>query len=190
MSPVEEELLRHEIAGAASYLEWGMGGSTLTALELVAGPIMSIESDPTYIAAVRGHQGMLDAEASGRLTLVHVDVGPVGPWGFPRDLGTKPQWSGYAMSPWRVPGHSPSRILVDGRFRVACVAATILHGPVNARILLHDYNDGHPMRNYEVVESIARLDVLVGTLAVFVAREDVDRATIEALLARSNFNPA
>ena len=77
-----------------------------------------------------------DSEKSGLLKIVYVDVGPVSSWGRPRSPENRHLWPAYSLQA-SYPG---DLVLVDGRFRVACVLSALRHDPERV-VLLHDYTD-------------------------------------------------
>lgn len=147
MSKPEAAMFRDSVSRVRScYLEWGLGGSTLEALARGAPRVVSVESDPAWAAIARTDPRIAAAEESGRLTILTPDLGPVGPWGTPRDADrVASSWRDYVVAPLRAAlaaGHPPDVVLVDGRFRTACclaVADLCLAGDIEPPLLLlHD----------------------------------------------------
>lgn len=138
MSPAEVDCYGALLDYAQSIVEFGSGGSTLHAVTRGVARIVSVESDPAWIARLRGNTEIVAAEKEGRLTLIHADVGPVTSYGAPADTSMSAKWPDYALAPW----HScskPDIVLVDGRFRVACIAQAALHCKRAALIAVHDF---------------------------------------------------
>lgn len=138
MSPAEQRLLRHAAAGAASAVEFGCGGSTELLLQEVIGPLVSVESDPSWLDRLHNEPGCMAAAAAGRWHGLHADLGPVGPWGWPRDAARRAEGSVYWKAPWAL-CPSPSFVLVDGRYRVACALAALAHLAPGGIVALHDF---------------------------------------------------
>lgn len=139
MTDDEIELLQRELTGAHRYIEFGSGESTKRAVR-AAGieQIVSIESDRDFIRErVMSDDATAVAAAEGRLAFPEIDIGPTGKWGRPTDQASRTKWPNYSgaifatEAPWDL-------VLVDGVFRVACVAAALLHSP-RARVLVHDF---------------------------------------------------
>jgi hypothetical protein len=169
----EEELLRSEMSGVASYLEFGMGGSTLLAARCGVQSIFAVDTDPAWIVKVETalHQSKL----SIRVRLFHCDVGPTSKWGVPIGQGKMASWPEYPKLPWHACigcGEVPGLIYVDGRFRVACTLYSILmlhlrqpkFPDQRSRIAIHDFV-GRPHYNKvldyaDVVETRNTLVVL------------------------------
>ena len=74
------------------YLEWGCGTSTAIAARRVRGSVTSIDSSADWIARV---QRNIEAP---RVTpsFVHVDIGPVGAFGYPVDEACRERWPNYS----------------------------------------------------------------------------------------------
>lgn len=105
----------------------------------------------------------------------------------PTDPATfKPVFQSYAGSAWMVP-FVPKVVLVDGRFRVACVLATILRWGRSPIIVLHDYVE---RRQYDAVlpfidiifdpRDPTRNPQLQRASLVFRARRDLDKTLLRA----------
>jgi hypothetical protein len=164
---------RDQLARARNYLEYGSGGSTVLANQMVTN-LVSVDSDASFLADVRRKLSETDRRAMAKL--IHVNIGMTVHWGFP--VFQRPtqrrmrRWEQYAKAPWRyfrTIGQQPDLVLVDGRFRVACVLET--------KILLDDYID---RPEYAVVEQYADVE-LVGRMAVLRPRRLVDRISVRRL---------
>jgi hypothetical protein len=125
-----------------SYLEYGTGGTTMLASRLGVPRVTAIESDVSWTMALR-HRLREQGSGEGVVDLRHVDVGPTGDWGVPVDDSGWRRYAAYAMDPWDRfdPGDVPDLVLIDGRFRVACLMATVLHTKPGTTILFDDYYD-------------------------------------------------
>ena len=128
---------------ATVILEYGSGGSTRFAAQLPGRTVFSVESDPAWLAAL---QTWLDAEPrAATVHLHHADIGPTGKWGAPTDEKTCRKWPGYAQSVWDRPDFShPDVVLVDGRFRLACMATVLARITRPVVMLVDDYR-GRPV---------------------------------------------
>jgi hypothetical protein len=196
MRPVEARLLLREfVPPPGCYLEWGLGGSTAEALRAGARLVVSVEGDAAWIAAARAEPMVAEAEAAGRLRLLHADIGPTGRWGMPVDPTTRARWPGYAAAPWPMlaqAGAWPDLVLVDGRFRVACclaVARACLDHPdrPQPRLLLHDFNERRP--HYEPMRLAWEEVAVAATLRVFRLRGGIDAAALDAVAAEHAQDP-
>lgn len=182
---------RQELAKARNYLEYGSGGSTLLANKTVTN-LVSVDSDASFLADVR--QKLCASDRRAMAKLIHVNIGLTVDWGMP--VFTRPtrrrirRWEEYSKAPWRyfrTIGQQPDLILVDGRFRVACVLESLLSlSPLSeTKILLDDYVG---RAEYEVVEQYADVE-LVGRMAVLRPRRLVDRIQVRRLVREYSADP-
>jgi hypothetical protein len=151
------------------YVEYGSGASTVLAARRGI-PLVSMESDPRYAAAVRK---VLPASADA--TILDAKLGATEYWGYPvftrRSADRLARWQYYARAPMveaESRGWLPELVLVDGRFRCACALAaaqTILAKGAQAEIIFDDYA-GRPY--YEVVEKYLGRPTMIGRAALFV----------------------
>ncbi|MBS0419174.1 MAG: hypothetical protein JSR66_15800 [Proteobacteria bacterium] len=185
------EYFRQELANVRNYLEYGSGGSTVLANQIVTN-LVSVDSDASFLADVREKLSHSDRRAMSKL--IHVNIGLTVDWGMP--VFTKPtrrrvrRWEEYAKAPWRyfrTIGQQPDLILVDGRFRVACVLESLLSlSPLSeTKILLDDYVS---RPEYSVVEQFADVK-LVGRMAVMQPRRLVDRIQVRRLVKQYCADP-
>lgn len=196
MRPVEARLFRRELTPPPTcYLEWGLGGSTAEALRAGARLVVSVEGDAAWVAGARSDPIVAEAEAAGRLTLLHADIGPTGKWGMPVNRSARARWPGYAAAPWaalEAAGAWPELVLVDGRFRVACclaVARACLGHPDRPppRLMLHDFDERRP--HYEPMRLAWEEVAEAATLRVFRLRRGIERTALDALAAEHAFDP-
>jgi hypothetical protein len=168
--------------GATCYLEYGTGGTTLLAGRLGVPLSYCVESDPSWLSAV---EHRLKAMApTGRHVLLHADIGPVDRWGFPTTIPLDTAAGDYALGVWRrleADGASPEVVLVDGRFRVACFLASLLHARPGTRIVFDDYLD-RPY--YQVAETVVAPRSFHDRAAEFVVPERMPRDFVWNVLAR------
>ncbi len=161
-APPVEALLRETYAGAGTILEYGSGGSTAVAASL-GKPVWAVESDAAWAAGMRG---WLDAQHPGhRVTVLHADIGRTKSWGRPRNAARMADWHLYPLSVWDDPAfRHPDVILIDGRFRVACLVTAMLRITRPVRVLFDDYA-ARP--EYAVAERAVRPARIVDPMAVF-----------------------
>jgi hypothetical protein len=186
-------VMRH---GHRHYQEFGVGGSTLMAMHSGLESIVSVDSDADWVAAACRNAEIYAAISSGRADIRHADIGPVGQWGYPRDLGHIQSWPAYIATAWDVwseRNEMPDLIFVDGRFRVACCLSVILlaesglHSTQELRVLLHDVSPERPFYDevfefFDVVES-------VNTLRVMKIKPDISGSRAMSVLLRHQFDP-
>ncbi|MFN3282295.1 MAG: hypothetical protein ACK40I_11610 [Tabrizicola sp.] len=156
----EAKFLARAYAGAGTILEYGSGGSTVLAAELGA-RVFSVESDRNWAARLAEHV----APISDRVQVHWADIGPTGPWGVPKPPHEHQKFHRYALSVWDRPDFvQPDLVLIDGRFRCACLVAVMLRTTRPVTVLFDDYAR---RRYYHGVERLARLEELVGRMARF-----------------------
>lgn len=166
MSAAEIAQVELQLAGRTALLEFGCGGSTVVAARQVQ-KIVSVDSDPAWLERV----GTELAGAPVEFNPFHADIGPVGEWGYPTDASRIRDWPRYHYQIWRHLNGSPDAVLIDGRFRVACLLQSIIHCRPDSIFLFHDFNDRpHYHGVLRHTDVLARVD----TLAVLRARQQVD----------------
>lgn len=161
--PAEAACLREAYEAASVILEYGSGGSTWLAAGMPGKTIVSVESDRNWAQDLSRR---IVAAGLPSVPMLHrVDIGPVGKWGKPRGPERWQRFPDYALSPWDLPGFpAPDLVLIDGRFRAACFAATCLRATRPTRVLFDDYHD-RPY--YRVVERLLAPRRMIGRMAEF-----------------------
>jgi hypothetical protein len=191
----EPELMQRVFAsGIRNYMEFGLGGSTLAAIRAGVDTIISVDSDPAWVAAVRRHAEIAPLIASGAASILHGDIGPVGEWGNPLDRTPSTKWPRYIATAWAEAARrniSPDLIYVDGRFRVSCCysIAAIAAGRFSApppRVLLHDVNEERP----HYLDVLAFFDIAeqAGSLCLLKLRQDASPVAAMAKLMFRQFD--
>jgi hypothetical protein len=152
--------LTRAYAEASVILEYGSGGSTVLAAGL-GKPVFSVESDLAWAARLERTLAVI----SDRARVHHVDVGPTGKWGMPIRTRFHQAFHRYALSVWDRPDlGEPDLVLIDGRFRAACLVAVMLRAKRPTTVLFDDYVG---RKHYHGVERLARKEELVGRMARF-----------------------
>lgn len=159
MEQAELDLFSKHVSESIHYFEFGMGGSTVHVYETSSATIESIDSSKEWVNKIQ--QKINDSD---RLSTRYINIGPVGGWGRPRDQSMKHDWPLYSSSIHNS-NIIPDVVLVDGRFRVACIANTISHAIQNnsmPKIILHDskrkyYDAGKNM--LKLIDSAQSLNV-------------------------------
>jgi len=170
-------LFMERLEAASSYLEFGSGGSTVLAAK-IGKPLVVVESDPIFLAAVERKLHDVGVADGAMQTLLHADIGLTEAWGTPVFRASASeraaQWRHYAEAPWDALAAlpAPHLVLVDGRFRVACAlsAAKFLRDRAG-EILIDDYLE---RPHYRVVERYLRLERMAGRMALMLLRDDID----------------
>ncbi len=174
---------RDLLRGATCYVEYGSGGSTRLAARYNTARIYSVESDPVFAKAVR--RAVSWDIKSSFFKMVVPDLGPTGPYGYPRDLNLCVNWWRYPMQVWdsiRADVAEPDLILIDGRFRVYCFLICLLNAKSGARILFDDYSNR--LERYGEIEKIVKPIALHDRLAEFVVPRELDFRLISELISK------
>ncbi len=155
--------VRAAYAGAQVILEYGSGGSTVEAGALPGRRVFSVESDRRW---KRRMDAWFSTNPPAAEVVLHWgDIGPTGKWGRPRDDSGFRGWPAYALSVWDRPDFvAPDVVLVDGRFRLACLLTTLFRTARPVRLLFDDYL---PRAEYHEVEALVAPVRMVGRMAVF-----------------------
>ena len=195
MSKAEIALLQ-AAAGRSRYVsEFGVGGSSSLFLRSGVETLVSVESDAAWVEMMRNEPDVRAALDTGRMHMVHVELGPVRSWGYPATRDRAHLWGSYPRAPWGVwqaIGRIPDLILVDGRFRVACCARTaefLMQSAMTgeARILMHDMI---PKRvGYRQIFDFMEEVESVESLFLLKCRPDVSMSALQALAAVAEQEP-
>jgi hypothetical protein len=155
--------VREHYAAATVILEYGTGGSTVMASEMPGKTIFSVESDKKWCANI---QTYLDAaQPASAVTLHHVNVGETKKWGAPVTDKAWRQFHRYPLSVWDLPEFvAPDLVLIDGRFRAACLLAVLLRTEKPVTVLFDDYKD---RVQYEKIERWVQPSEIRGRMAKF-----------------------
>lgn len=167
--------LEAAMRSANCYLEFGTGGTTVTAHRLGVPQIIGVESDELWLEMLRRK---LTRSHDGRLHLLHIDIGPTGEWGYPLSDSAWKQFRNYPLVPWEycIDHHlSPDLVLIDGRFRRACFLATCLLAKPGTRVLFDDYLD---RPHYHDVEDFFQRVATVERVAEFVVPAEISRDAV------------
>lgn len=162
--PLEEmQLVRRVYDSAHIILEYGSGGSTVLGSEWPGKLIFSVESDHAWAIRLQ-HEIDLRNLPSPAL-VYHVDIGPTGNWGRPLGPEAWTRFHRYPLAIWDEPFfRQPDVVLIDGRFRPACLMAVLLRTQKPVTVLFDDYT-ARPA--YHSVEAFLKPTEMVGRMAVF-----------------------
>lgn len=161
MPEKETDHLTKVYAKARVILEYGSGGSTHLAATMPGKYIMSVESDFDWTRDLRRDL----AGAASSVILHHVDIGPTGPWGRPLNDERWRAFHRYPNSVWEQTWfRQPDVVLIDGRFRTACLAAVMLRTTRPVTVLFDDYG---VRDRYRLVEKIIKPSRSIGRMAEF-----------------------
>lgn len=188
MSKNEIEIFDDEIKKAEHYLEFGLGGSTLRAIQKSNAVIYTVESSSEWIKFMRKYLIIRYFEKS-RLKIFSVNIGATVDWGYPDTDETLDIFENYSSEIFDlIDAELIDLVLVDGRFRVACTLKSILkcHENKNLRILIHDFWN---REKYHIVlkylEPVRRSD----TIGLFSIKDNVDIESVRLDYTSYKLNP-
>lgn len=175
----ERELFFRYLEKSKVYFEFGSGGSTFKALNASIKQVYSVESSKSWYDNMCSYGFISKSMKSKRLNYMYVNTGETREWSYPVDDKTRYLWPNYsrAISTISSP-QSVDTVLVDGRFRVACVLMSILVCKPDTTIIIHDFWD---RPNYHAVLEFLEVIEQAGTLGVFKIKDNLDKRKIEAL---------
>lgn len=185
MTSPEVALFTRYLKTAKSYFEFGCGGSTMVASRY--GPatlsITSVDSSQEWLDTVARNTYSAAKATQGLLTMKFADIGPIGIWGYPAQSAEESKGAWYLYSQAiSMADKQFDVVLVDGRFRVACLLNTFISNPA-AKVLIHDFFDPGHHRAYRVLLEVAEVVDRVDTLAALKRKEGVTTETLMKLYA-------
>lgn len=162
--PAEEmSRMRHVYDSAGVILEYGSGGSSVLASEHPGKLVFSVESDHAW--AIRLQHEIDRRNLPSPALIYHVDIGPTGNWGRPLGPEAWTRFHHYPLAIWDEPFfRQPDVVLIDGRFRTACMVTVLLRTNKPVTVLFDDYTE-RPA--YHSVEAFLKPAEIVGRMAVF-----------------------
>ena len=188
MTDAEIGVLRECFSKASSLVEFGSGGSTLLAVcSSSLRRIWSVESDPAWIAKLRGQPEVAQAERDGRLNFVHTDIGLTGDHGAPVGDASRSRWPSYHEAVWNDAATAGTDlVLVDGRFRVACAMAALARCQPHTILLFHDFWNRTP---YHPVLAFTDWLGSCDSLAILRRKAAIDPVKFDAVRSLHRLNP-
>jgi hypothetical protein len=162
------------------YGEYGCGKSTKWVMANTEAKIISVDSDPDWIDAMR--RSNLEAE---RMTLIWADVGEVGAWGKPKNYSHRHAFNNYTEALWRGKD-KPDVVLIDGRFRICCFLTTLKHADPGTKIIFDDYVRRTP---FHVVEEFLEPEACSERQALFIVppKSEIDDFKIDPEIERFRY---
>lgn len=171
------KLFKKIVKDCEVYGEYGVGASTIYVGGRLKKPIIAVDTSSDWIHHVRSYLGEPAGSSWEHLVIKEIDVGDLGKWGKPVNPPSPETGKAYANALWDSL-NKPDAILIDGRFRVASFAATMIHAREGAKILFDDYTRD----TYQVCSSLVRSSCFVGDLALFEKPTDLSIESAKAML--------
>lgn len=176
---------RKLLGDAASYVEYGAGGSTVLA-DRTQVPTITIEGDKFFAKAVRRK-----INEHGPVKLLVANIGTTVEWGAPmfKRLTEKRKalWLSYVDAPYRalksLGRPLPDLVLVDGRMRRACALEAIRQAQAGDKAITLCFDDYAPRAHYKDVEGWLGEPRTVGRMAIFRSKESVKPVGREDVVA-------
>lgn len=187
MTEAEQKLFHRYLHNAEHYLEFGSGSSTLYASQLpTLKSITTVESSLDYVREnLLTDPHIKTAVQKNRILFHLINIGETGDWGYPVDSSCRHLWPNYSLAAFN-DRQNYDLILVDGRFRVACILAAILSTPENSLICVHDFWN-RPA--YHIVLKYLNVEDEVETLGIFSKKREIDREEVQMLLQNYIYFP-
>ena len=180
MSYNERDFFDKNVKEAKKYLEFGLGGSTIRALQKSRCEVLTIESSSEWIKVMEKILMLKYYKMSKRLSILNVDIGPVVEWGYPASNKYEHLFHLYSTAFLKsVDILSMDLVLVDGRFRLACALKIISECYLSnnkIKILFHDFCDLKEKRYKEKYKDLLKyVDIVdkVETLYLFSIKSDI-----------------
>lgn len=175
MSKDELKLFDRYLAGANSYLEFGIGGSSAYILKNYPNlSLFLVETNKRFCQMFAGIPLVQQKMRKGTCTVRHVDIGLTGEWGTPKFRSDQAKWLNYTIGFWPGGPKDIDLVLVDGRFRL-CTALLALLYLENGIFLFHDFINRayyHPLLKYVNVMDMR------DTLIAYRKNEHIDTKSI------------
>jgi hypothetical protein len=120
-------------------VEWGVGGSSVLLRGGVRKRYVGIDTDASWLFKVRAaFTNSFPSNRGTEVSLVHINMGEVGLWGYPTTCVTSDLVREYAMQDSESDNLS-TLFVVDGRFRVNCLLACAARAKPEDLIFIDDY---------------------------------------------------
>jgi hypothetical protein len=181
----EQVLFLSFLRCASRYLEFGTGGSTHAAALCVSQSVISVDSSKEWLQTVEDACDVSCVKTKPRL--VHVDIGELKEWGYPKDEFRRPDWPNYHSLVWDLEESTEAEFyLVDGRFRVACFLQIIARVQRRVPIAIHDFADRPQYHGIlAFADEIARAE----RMSIFMRKQPVDLEKLQQVLNEHRYNP-
>lgn len=183
----ECDFLKQWLLHGHYYLEYGCGLSTKLANDFSnIEKIVSVESDKEYWKnEIASCASIKRAIKENRIIPQFIDIGKTGKWGYPINEEKKYKWPTYSSIPY-ILDINYDLILVDGRFRIACVLEACLKTGSQTKIMIHDY---YNRPYYSVIESFLEEIDRVDRMGLFSIKPDNNHRLMKILLDEYKYLP-
>ncbi len=186
MSPGEIELLKKYLPFGGKVLEFGSGNSSSFFFANNTGSLVSVESDRQFLESLGTNEVLVRYYLGKKWTPIHANIGATEEWGAPKDKYPRWDWLNYHEQVWELMPHTDfDLILIDGRFRVACLCQSLLRCENREVVfLVHDFWD---RPQYHDILKLCALVDRADTLAVFKRKRSTDWKRVCLVLQKHQF---
>jgi len=176
MTSEERDFLASAYTKQTTVFEWGMGASSVLANIIGVERLVSVDNVDEWVEKTR------QMVSNNNYDFHYVDTGKIRDWGKPTEPKSD-KWLNYSA---KVNDEKESFdvYLVDGRFRVACACAALLHAKESSYIFIHDFDRDYYQGILEVAERVGQ----VGKLVKLKLKDGVLREKIEIMYNTFKFN--
>lgn len=187
MSAGEQSELKKWLQQARIYLEYGSGGSTLYALAETKARVYCVECHPSWYKHLFRYR-IIRRALGKRLYFSYCDIGPVKKWGRPINDEQRASYPQYAQAILKSAEAPIDLVLIDGRFRIACLLECILSDKTNenTRIIFHDFWD---RPHYHVVLPFVQIESSIDTMAIMRKPAGLNHNEVAALHQQYLYDP-
>lgn len=163
--PLEVALwVREHYDAATTILEYGSGGSTAMASQMIGKTVFSVENAAPWHQALAAW--LADSNPVSDIRLHFENLGRTGKWGWPIVENKWQKYPRYPLSVWQRDDFiHPDVVLIDGRFRVGCFLATLFSIRKPVTVLFDDYVGRE--NKYRLCESFAPIVETQGRMVKF-----------------------
>ena len=170
----DDYLFKKYLKNCKIYFEYGVGDSTIWALENTSSRIISVDTDKKWINKVD------ISKNKKRIDINWINLGEIENWGRPKNYEYRNHFIDYISNVWTF-NLKADVILIDGRFRVASFLFSLMNAKKGSVIIFDDYmNRPH----YHVVEEVLEVSENFGRQAVFKVPKVFNKLLAEELLQR------
>lgn len=188
MSDTEIDFFKAILLKTKKYLEYGSGGSTylVTTIPSIE-TIITVEGAKKWINILIKEESIKSALDSKQLTIHYVDYNAnENNYSKPADLSKSEVFHEYSDIVKKYPVNYFDTILIDGRFRVACICKLWKYIGTDTRVLVHDYTN---RTYYHSVEKFFKKVKEQSTLVLLQKREDCNQEELEKTIEMYEKNP-
>ena len=168
----DDYLFKKYLKNCKIYFEYGVGDSTIWALNNTSSRIISVDTDKKWINKID------ISKNKKRININWINLGKTENWGRPKSYEYRKHFIEYISNVWKF-NLKADVILIDGRFRVACFLFSLINAKADSKIIFDDYMD---RSHYHVVEEILEVYENCGRQVIFRVPRVFDKRLAEELL--------